>query len=102
VTAHRDVGHVVVEKGTAAKGQGCHMIVNGRRDFGGTVLKRCQLFLFPFDSTEGRGAAAAAAAAATAAAACPLGAVTAACLQVLFLANSEARGKLVRGSTTGR
>ncbi len=86
---------MVVEKGTAAKGQGGHMIVNGRRDFGGAMLlKRCQLFLVPFDPPEGRGAAAAAAG--------PFGAVTAACLPVLFLPNSEAGSKLVRGSTTGR
>ena len=96
---------MVVEKGTAAKRHGCHMIVNGRRDFGGTVLKRCQLFLVPFDPPEGRGAAAAAAAAATAAASAaarPLRAVTAACLPVLFLSKSEARIKLVGGSITGR
>jgi len=94
---------VVVEKGTAAKRQGCHMIVNGRRDFGGAVLKRCQLFLVPFDPPEGRGAAAAATStAAAASAACPFGAVTAACLPVLFLPNSEARSKLVRGVTTCR
>ncbi len=87
---------MVVEKGTAAKRQGGHMIVNGRRDFGGTVLKRCQLFLVPFDPPEGRGAAAAAAAG-------PFGAVTAACLPVLLLPKSEARSKLVRGgATTGR
>ncbi len=94
---------MVVEKGTAAKRHGCHMIVNGRRDFGGTVLKRCQLFLVPFDPPEGRGAAAAATAAAPAAAAAsPFGAVTAACLPILFLPNSEARIKLVGGSITGR
>ncbi len=77
------------------------MIVNGGGDFGGTVLKRCQLFLVPFDPPEGRGAAAAAPAAASAATG-PFGAVTATCLPVLFLPKSEARSKLVRGATTGR
>jgi hypothetical protein len=46
--------------------------------------------LVPFDPPEGRGAAAAAAAG-------PFGAVTAACLPVLFLPNSEARSKFGRG-----